>query len=170
MHSSSCAELDIFNAYAEQPREHLGNSPPPPPNLQNASGNIVLLRSLNTLQTLNCVSHFGTLVGLFHKLKSVDVFLKIIAAFVLSRPFGKVRSLLYVSRSSVVSSCSASNLLVSSSQNSIAFSESATSFGFFCRLVSLASSSFVLKVNVPRTMWWSSPVLNLLITDTSVRT
>ena len=31
MHSSSCAELDIFNAYAEQPREHLGNSPPPLP-------------------------------------------------------------------------------------------------------------------------------------------
>ena len=49
MHSSSCWELDIYNASAEQLREHLGNSPPPPPILQNASGNIVLLRSLITL-------------------------------------------------------------------------------------------------------------------------
>ena len=57
MHSSSCWELDIYNTSAEQLREHLGNSPLPI--LQNASGNIVLLRSLITLQTLNCVSHFG---------------------------------------------------------------------------------------------------------------
>ena len=47
MHSSSCWELDIYNASAEQLREHLGNSPLPI--LQNASGNIVLLRSLITL-------------------------------------------------------------------------------------------------------------------------
>ena len=142
MHSSSCWELDIYNASAEQLREHLGNSPLPI--LQNASGNIVLLRSLITLQTLNCVSHFGRQVDLFHKLKSVVVFLKIIAASVLSRPFGKVRLLLYVSRSSVVSSCRASNLLVRSSWNSTAFSESTTSFCLFCRLASLARSSFVL--------------------------
>ena len=88
----------------------------------------------------------------------------------LSRPFGKVTLLLYVSRSSVVSSCRASNLLVRSSWNSTAFSGSTTSFGLFCRLASLARSSFVLMVNVPRTMRWSSPVLNLLITDTSVKT
>ena len=49
MHSSSCWELDIYNASAEQLREHLGNRPPPPLILQNGSGNIVLLRSLITL-------------------------------------------------------------------------------------------------------------------------
>ena len=51
MHSPSCWELDIYNASTEQLREHLGNrsSPPPPPIVQNASGNIVLLRSLITL-------------------------------------------------------------------------------------------------------------------------
>ena len=52
MHSSSCWELDIYNASTEQLREHLGNrsSPPRPPSIvQNASGNIVLLRSLITL-------------------------------------------------------------------------------------------------------------------------
>ena len=61
MHSSSCWELDIYNASAEQLREHLGNRPlpPPAPILQNGSGNIVLLRSLITLKKLNCVSHFG---------------------------------------------------------------------------------------------------------------
>ena len=50
MHSPSCWELDIYNASTEQLREHLGNrSSPPPPIVQNASGNIVLLRSLITL-------------------------------------------------------------------------------------------------------------------------
>ena len=51
MHSSSCWGLDIYNASTEQLREHLGNrsSHPPPPIVQNASGNIVLLRSLITL-------------------------------------------------------------------------------------------------------------------------
>ena len=51
MHPSSCWELDIYNASAEQLREHLGNRPPPPPPhiLQDGSGNIVLLRSLITL-------------------------------------------------------------------------------------------------------------------------
>ena len=50
MHPSSYWELDIYNASAEQLREHLGNRPPPPPLiLQNGSGNIVLLRSLITL-------------------------------------------------------------------------------------------------------------------------
>ena len=52
MHPSSYWELDIYNASAEQLREHLGNRPPPPPPpliLQNGSGNIVLLRSLITL-------------------------------------------------------------------------------------------------------------------------
>ena len=49
MHPSSCWELDIYNASAEQLREHLGNRPPPPPILLDGSGNIVLLRSLITL-------------------------------------------------------------------------------------------------------------------------
>ena len=50
MHSSSCWGLDIYNASTEQLREHLGNrSSPPPFIVQNASGNIVLLRSLITL-------------------------------------------------------------------------------------------------------------------------
>ena len=54
MHSSSCWGLDIYNASTEQLREHLGNRsshppPAPPPIVQNASGNIVLLRSLITL-------------------------------------------------------------------------------------------------------------------------
>ena len=48
MHPSSCWELDIYNASAEQLREHLGNRPPPPI-LLDGSGNIVLLRSLITL-------------------------------------------------------------------------------------------------------------------------
>ena len=54
MHSSSCWELDIYNASAEQLREHLGNRPPLPPSYRMAA---VILSSSGAL------SHFRRLTA-----------------------------------------------------------------------------------------------------------
>ena len=76
--------------------------------------------------------------------------------------------LLYVSKSPAVAILTVSTpFLVSCSWNSVALEKKTNPLGFFCHLVSLARSSFVLIVNVPRTMRSSMPVLNPLITDTS---
>ena len=116
---------------------------------------LLFIWRLFSLSCLVAMERFSFLGGLFSSAVSTAVSIMIV-----------VRLLIYVSRSSVVSSCRASNLLVSSSWNSAAFSESTAYFGFFWRLVSLARSRFVLIINVPRTMRWSLLVLNLLITDT----
>ena len=54
MHPSSCWELDIYNASAEQLREHLGNRPPPPLSYRMAA---VILSSSGAL------SHFRRLTA-----------------------------------------------------------------------------------------------------------